>query len=68
MGIFHKYKIIIKTNLVIINQFLINKWDNYKKISTVQQLKKLKIRDLQNIDTLIITYECIKIFYIIKYF
>lgn len=60
MGIFHKYKIIINTNLVIINQFLINKWDNFKKISTIQQLKKLKIKDLLNIDTLIITYECIK--------
>lgn len=60
MGIFHKYQLIINTNLVFINKFLINKWENFKKISTVKQLKKIKIRDLFNIDTLIITYECIK--------
>ena len=59
MGIFHKYQIIINTNLVIINDFLINKWENFKKISTINQLKKTKIRDLLKIDTLVITYECI---------
>ena len=59
MGIFHKYQIIINTNLVIINDFLINKWENFKKISTINQLKKTKIRNLLKIDTLVITYECI---------
>lgn len=59
MGIYHKYKIMTNTNLIITNGFLANNW-KFKKICKISQIKKMKIRDLMNIDTLLITYECIK--------
>jgi hypothetical protein len=55
-----KYKVITNTNLIIVNKFMAKNSYNCKKICTQKQLKNMKIKDLLFVDSIIITYECIK--------